>query len=170
MEEISISSSSNRPGNREQLAPKTILQLAEEEAVHQDKLAHTASESQSLPASAASDNQPKRTVRTVKPSTTTSSRIETPPARSSKGTKGQPSSDARRTRKRARLDADADDSGEKSEEDDASTRSSSVKRSRANPPPTPVHTRVLRTRTPKSAAKIQEEKEMEEAYRRAISR
>ncbi|KAI0373881.1 Rad4-domain-containing protein [Pilatotrama ljubarskyi] len=83
----------------------------------------------------------------------------------------------RRTRKRTR--AEAEDSEASSSEDgrgeasevDALPTPSPAKRARAKkpPPPVPPSTRVLRTRGQKSASKIQEERETEEAYRRAVA-
>ncbi|KAI0352597.1 Rad4-domain-containing protein [Trametes cingulata] len=86
----------------------------------------------------------------------------------------------RRARKRTRAEAEADDSEEDAEEDEgdfegeeshARPTLSPAKRARAKkpPPPVPPSTRVLRTRAQKSASKVQEEREMEEAYRRAVA-
>ncbi|KZT11843.1 Rad4-domain-containing protein [Laetiporus sulphureus 93-53] len=73
---------------------------------------------------------------------------------------------ARGTRKRTRED-DADSNPGMEEENVPSTRGSPAKRAKKAAPSVPPSTRVLRTRTSKSASKIQEEVEMEDAYRRA---
>ncbi|KAI0763653.1 hypothetical protein BD413DRAFT_495167 [Trametes elegans] len=100
--------------------------------------------------------------------------------------KAKPRQAPRRTRKRKRADVESDDSEEDEEEADGdagdgadpaaeaepATPSPTKKtrgRARAPAPAVPPSTRVLRTRGQKSAAKMQEEREMEEAYRRAVA-
>ncbi|KAI0947082.1 hypothetical protein AcV7_009609 [Taiwanofungus camphoratus] len=83
--------------------------------------------------------------------------------------RGTSQSDTRRTRKRRREDASSADAVSEIESP-IPTRSLPAKRAKSSAPPVPVPTRVLRTRTPKSASKIQEEREREEAYRRATAR
>ncbi|KAM5533626.1 hypothetical protein V8D89_012739 [Ganoderma adspersum] len=77
----------------------------------------------------------------------------------------------RRTRKRTRSQVEHSDSDREGEEDGEVDEPSTVKkpRTRAPPPPAEPSTRVLRTRKPKDADKVREEKEVEAAFRRAIA-
>ncbi|KAI0700351.1 hypothetical protein C8T65DRAFT_742081 [Cerioporus squamosus] len=93
-----------------------------------------------------------------------------PRTRAKAGAKGGAAagkSTPRQTRKRTRAQAEASDS----DVEGASSQPSPAKRRarRAPSASAPAPTRVLRTRKPKDASKVQEEEEMEEAYRRAVA-
>ncbi|KAI0821974.1 hypothetical protein BC628DRAFT_1460116 [Trametes gibbosa] len=90
----------------------------------------------------------------------------------------------RRARKRKREEASEDEGLASSEDDDERTgddgasgvdppppAAANTPRARARPSaaPVPPSTRVLRTRAPKSASAVQEEREREAAYRRAVA-
>ena len=86
---------------------------------------------------------------------------------STKRTRTPREADASRSRKRRKVASDSSDA-EAHGATGPSTQVSPAKRARKAAPPVPASTRVLRSRAPKSAAKIREEREMEEAYRRAV--
>ncbi|KAI1793306.1 Rad4-domain-containing protein [Ganoderma leucocontextum] len=77
----------------------------------------------------------------------------------------------RQTRKRTRPQVEHSDSDREEEEGGEVDQPSAAKktRTRAPPPPPEPSTRVLRTRKPKDAGKVREEKELKAAYRRAIA-
>ncbi|KAH9947442.1 Rad4-domain-containing protein [Amylocystis lapponica] len=133
--------------------PRTLRELAEaQEAARQTADAQVAT---AAPSGTGSDARGK--------TTGANTRSTRPGAPSKKAT---PKSDARRTRKRARQ---GDAGGASGGEDTTAVRAPPAKRARAGPAHVPAPTRVLRARTAKSAAQIQEEKEMEAAYRRAVA-
>ncbi|GBE85109.1 Rad4-domain-containing protein [Sparassis crispa] len=144
--------------------PKSIRELAEDAARQQADLSHEEEESRPV-SSLAQDNKSDATKGTSTPSRSarsTRSGTGTPAATSRKAkASAQPS--PRRSRKRPRKDADNEDA---ESEPEIATASPS-KRTRASAPGS--SDRVLRTRVPKSATQVQEEKDMELAYRRAVA-
>lgn len=146
---------------RQQLKPKTMLELAEAAAEKQDLSGGQ------LPASSSLSSD-----RTIGQSNGAGARV--PPTdgedtvRRASRSRTSRKADASRSRKRRKASADSSEP-EVEGENGPSTQASPAKRARKAAPPLPAPTRVLRTRTAKSAAKIQEEREMEEAYRKAVT-
>ncbi|KAH9936108.1 uncharacterized protein B0H18DRAFT_1113556 [Fomitopsis serialis] len=147
---------------QQQLKPKTMLELAEAAAEKQDLSGGQ------LPASSSLSSD-----RTIGQTNGTGARV--PPTnigedtvRRASSTRTSRKADASRSRKRRKAPADSSEP-EVEGENGPSTQASPAKRARKAAPPLPAPTRVLRTRTAKSTAKIQEEREMEEAYRKAVT-
>lgn len=94
----------------------------------------------------------------------------TPRTRTRPFAKSRPAKSTPQSRKRTRAQADGSDSDAEVDEDrPASSPVKKTTRARAPPPAIAPSTRVLRTRKPKEAEKVQEEKELEDAYRRAVA-
>ena len=159
-------------------APKTMQELAEE-AARRDGLKHASADTEEeLPIEAAAlpaEEKPAtasaigRNTRSGGISTAGSPTAGTftPRARAKAkaGAKGSGSaaggrSTPRQTRKRTRTESDVEGEGE---------GTPAKRRARAPAPAVTPSTRVLRTRKPKDATKVQEEEEMEEAYRQAVA-
>jgi len=146
---------------RQQLKPKTMLELAEAAAEKQDlsgvQLPASSSLSSDRTMGQTNGNGARVTPTNGEDKVQRANRTRTPRK-----------ADASRGRKRRKASADSSEpevEGEKG----PSTQASPAKRARKAAPPLPAPTRVLRTRTAKSAAKIQEERETEEAYRKAVT-
>jgi len=147
--------------------PKSMLELAEEAERQEEGQIHNESDQNPFVRTPEPSNNGASTSTTRTRARATHD-AERPPVQSSSARpKATSRSDSRRTRKRAREDAESSDAGTLAA-NAASNRSSPTKRPK-KAPPVPASTRVLRTRTPKSASKLQEEEEMEEAYRRAAA-
>ncbi|KAI0769955.1 hypothetical protein C8Q74DRAFT_862165 [Fomes fomentarius] len=94
----------------------------------------------------------------------------TPRTRTRPSAKSRPAKATLQSRKRTRAQADGSDSDAAVDEDrPVSSPVKKTTRARAPPPAIVPSTRVLRTRKPKEAEKVQEEKELEDAYRRAVA-
>ncbi|KAH9841395.1 Rad4-domain-containing protein [Rhodofomes roseus] len=160
MEEISIPAQEAGEDERQQLKPKTMLELAEAADRRQDLNVGQPLASSSV----SSDRTMGQTYAKGARATSHNGAEVEQPAKTRMSRKA----DKSRGKKRRKA---SDDSSEAEVEGDEgpSTQASPAKRARKAAPPIPAPTRVLRTRTTKSAAKIQEEKETEEAYRRAVA-
>ncbi|KAI0074037.1 Rad4-domain-containing protein [Panus rudis PR-1116 ss-1] len=160
LQEISIPSRASSGA-----APKTMRELAEamnmESTVEAPVKEEEAVPESAMPTPKLNGSGGRKNGRTTALKNQASSR-STPETSRGKSTPA-----SRRTRKRARdtTPSDLEASG-----DDNPVRVPSTKRSRARPtpPPVPRSDRVLRSRAPKSTSKIQEELDLEDAYRRAI--
>ncbi|RPD62250.1 Rad4-domain-containing protein [Lentinus tigrinus ALCF2SS1-7] len=159
-------------------APKTMQELAEE-AARREGLNHESADTEEELTIAAPVEKPAtiianttiangRNTRSDGASTTGTSTPRTR-AKAKAGARGRAAagtSTPRQTRKRTRAQADSDVEGEGSQPSPAKRR---ARTSAAPSPAVMPSTRVLRARKPKDASKVQEEEEMEEAYRRAIT-
>ncbi|TBU44496.1 Rad4-domain-containing protein [Dichomitus squalens] len=156
--------------------PRTMQELAEE-AARRDASKNQPIDSEqelvlaSLPSTAgaksAANGGSTRASRNGTKSGTSTPRAST---RGKSKTSAAPKNPPRRTRKRTRSQAEGSDSGlEEEGGEDAGPSPAKRSRSRAPPPPVAPSSRVLRTRKPKDASTVQEEKEIEAAYRRAIA-
>ena len=157
-------------------APKTMQELAEEAARHDASKNQPVDTEEELVLAAppppaeekkAANGRSTRASRSATKSGTATPRASTRgKSKASAASKVTP----RRTRKRTRSQAEESDSGlEGVEVEDAEPSPAKRSRARAPPPAVTPSTRVLRTRKPKDASKVQEEMDMEAAYRAAIA-
>ncbi|KAF9814962.1 hypothetical protein IEO21_04812 [Rhodonia placenta] len=146
--------------------PKTMLELAEAAARQRDELSEQERQIPASPAPESSQVQTRTARANGSGARSTPTGTHTPkPFTKTRSARG---SDKRRTRKRTRDDAQSASAGS-DVEPATSTKASPAKRARKTVAPVPASDRVLRTRTTKSASKVQEEREMEEAFREAIA-
>ena len=179
-------------------APKTMRELAEAVATEQEQQPDAPySAIQTVPSSSSlrdrsspivgisNATQAHRNTTTTYSTTTTTTTTKVsngktkPRTRGTSATTSPAKSTPRRKRKRTRQDIDTSESEPETDDDDG--EDPTIKRSRrasgvVQPPPiatssstVPKSDRVLRTRKQKTAAQLQEEKEQERAYRRAIA-
>ena len=147
------------PPDTREIAPKTMRELAEDAARAQQQVEKSeGAEVEMLVSKEPSKSQGRRSAiaNTSNAAPGTTSPSVSTPSRST-----APRRKAPRTGKRARASSVTDS------EEITQKKPSPSKRARRAAAPVPVSDRVLRTRLPKSAERVNEEKEMEEAIRKA---
>ncbi|PIL22401.1 hypothetical protein GSI_15089 [Ganoderma sinense ZZ0214-1] len=160
--------------------PKTMQELAEEAARRNGDANHRADDEEELVIAAPPLATGEKAAANGRKTSASRSRTKSGTSTPRPNTRGKSKASAastskaapRRTRKRTRSQVEHSDSDREEEGGgEANPPGSTVKkpRTRAAPPPAEPSTRVLRTRKPKDADKVREEKEMEAAYRRAIA-
>ncbi|KDQ62732.1 hypothetical protein JAAARDRAFT_190020 [Jaapia argillacea MUCL 33604] len=158
MEEVMISAFQPNGDSR---APKTMRELAEDAARRQTPVVS--------PGSAAKEDAEEYQPSPPSPSHTAPNRKPVDTRRSRTGTPAsaaKPRGGNRRASKRTRADSVCSMSGD--DADAQNVRPSPAKRGKTVPTQVVKSDRVLRARAPKDPNKLQEEREHEEAYRRAI--
>lgn len=160
LEEITIPTPQHGEGEQRQLKPKTMLELVEAAERKQDM-----EDGQSR---APSSLSPHRTTTQANADGARATTQNGDTVAHSKDVRTPRRAEASRGRKRRKASPD-ESQGEAEEAGTSSARATPAKRARKTAPPVPASTRVLRARPQKSAAKIQEERAMEEAYRKAVA-
>lgn len=161
MEETMIPTQQPGEGEQRHLRPKTMLELVEAAERKQDLRDGQPSAPSSL--------SPDRTVvKTHAEGAHVTAQDGDAVARPTRVAQAPRRPDTARSRKRRRASGDSLEV-EVEEAGAASTQATPAKRTRKTAPPVPASARVLRARPQKSEAKIQEERGMEEAFRKAVA-
>lgn len=163
MEEIAIPTPQPGEGDSEQrqLKPKTMLELVEAAEKKQDL-------EEGQPRASSSVSLNRTSTKTYADGARVTFQNGDAVAQPTKGTRTPRRAEASRGRKRRKASLN-DSEGETEEAGASSAQATPAKRARKAAPPVPASTRVLRARPQKSAAKIQDERAMEEAYRKAVA-
>lgn len=161
MEETMVPTQQPGEGGQRHLKPKTMLELVEAAERKQDLRDGQPSAPSSL--------SPDRTVvKTNADGAHVTAQDGDAVARPTRVAQAPRRPDTARSRKRRRASRDSLEV-EVEEASAASAQATPAKRTRKTAPPVPASARVLRAHPQKSEAKIQEERRMEEAFRKAVA-